>query len=124
MLKRLLSVIIPKDPAVRRGEIYREILREEAKIGGKLFGPIPEGNRREFFCLDERTWVWHEEWTDGSGMRHTQTTRYDVTPHAIMKAQDGQSYQPVTKAEALHLYRTVDAYNQAVDTHFMPLLAT
>ena len=51
----------------RRAELYRNLIRHEAKIGGILFGLVPEGGRREFFCLDARTWVWHEEWIDENG---------------------------------------------------------
>jgi hypothetical protein len=123
MLKKILGLILPADPSVRRAELRRSILREEAKIGGRLFGPIPEGSRREFFCLDRHTWVWHEEWTDVNSIRHARTTRYDVRPHGIFKAQDGQPYQPITREEAARLYHAVDAYNQATDAHFAPLLA-
>lgn len=124
MLKKLLNVILPKDPAREHAELYRQILREEAKIGGTLFGPVPKGSRREFFCLDEHTWVWHEEWTDANSIRHVLTTRYDVRPHGIFKAQDGQPYQPVTKEEAMRLYHTVDKYNYVIDAQFAPLLTT
>lgn len=124
MLKKILSAILPKDAMTERAETYRALLREEAKIGGTLFGPIPEGNRREFFCLDERTWVWHEEWTDANNIRHARTTRYDVRPNGILKAQDGQPYQPVTKEEALRLYQAADSYTETVDAHFAPMLAS
>ncbi len=42
----------------RRIKLERDLLRHEAKIGGELFGPLPQGGRREFFCLDEYTWIW------------------------------------------------------------------
>ncbi len=123
MLKKLLQVILPKDPATRRADIYRDILREEAKIGGSLFGPVPKDARREFFCLDEHTWVWHEEWTDANSIRQARTTRYDIRPHGVFKAQDGQPYQPLTYEEAYRLHGAVDAYAAAVNNHFAPMLA-
>lgn len=123
MLKNFLSFILPKNAEHQRAEVHRSILREAAKIGGQVFGPIPAGVRREFFCLDVHTWVWHEEWSDGSGIHHVRTTRYDVRPQGVYKAQDGQPYQPVTKEEALRLYGAVDAYTQAVDAYFLPRLA-
>lgn len=122
MLKKILQVIVPKDPTARRAEIYREILREEARVGGQIFGPIPEGSRREFFCLDQHTWVWHEEWLDANGVRQARTTRYDVRPHGLFKAQDGLPYQPVQREEAYRLHSAVDAYVKAVDDHFTPML--
>jgi hypothetical protein len=98
----------------RRAHRYRELIRREAKLGGEIFGPIAKGNRREFFCLDEHTWVWHEEWNDQSG-HHAVTTRYDVRPNGLFKAQDGQSYQRVSLEEARRLYRAIRLYGQMVD---------
>jgi len=97
----------------RKAELYRNLIRHEARIGGQVFGPIPKGSRREFFCLDEHTWVWHEEWTDANGHRHVQTTRYDVRPNGILKAQ-GNHYQPVVGREALRLYEAVKQYSDRV----------
>lgn len=98
----------------RRAHRYREMIRREAKMGGSLFGEVAKGNRREFFCLDERTWVWHEEWTDAHG-RHTITTRYDVRPNGIFKAQDGQTYQRVSSEEVRRLYQAIRLYGQMVN---------
>lgn len=98
----------------RRANRYREMIRREAKLGGELFGPVAKGNRREFFCLDEHTWVWHEEWNDQTG-HHAVTTRYDVRPNGLFKAQDGQAYQRVSLEEARRLYRAIRLYGQMVD---------
>lgn len=100
----------------RRSEAHRAILHYEARLGGELFGPVAKGNRREFFCLDERTWVWHEEWTDTSGHRHVMTTRYDVRPNGVVKSQGNQSYQALTKEEAQNLYHAIYLYEQRVGT--------
>jgi hypothetical protein len=94
----------------RKADLYRNLIRREARIGGELFGPVRPGGRREFFCLDEHTWVWHEEWVDSAGERHIKTTRYDVRPNGILKAQDGQHYQQVSREEARHLRQAVDTY--------------
>jgi hypothetical protein len=122
MLRKLLSVLLPRDEAEARARAYREAIREEAKIGGSLFGPVPEGSRREFFCLDEHTWVWHEEWTDANGLRQTRTTRYDVRPQGILKAQDGQPYQRLSSQEASHLLQAAARYNQLIDVQLAPYL--
>lgn len=112
-----------QDPLEVRTNAYREAIREEAKVGGRVFGVIPDGVRREFFCLDERTWVWHEEWIDPDGKTHIRTTRYDVRPHGIFKAQNGQPYQPVTKEEANNLLAAANRYNELIDTELAPILA-
>ena len=124
MFKKFFSAVLPTDPQVRAAQIHRNVLRDCAKMGGAVFGPVPEGVRREFFCLDENTWVWHEEWSDGNGMPHTRTTRYDVRPHGIFKAQDGQPYQPISYEEAERLTIAAYRYNQKVHEKFDPLLAT
>ncbi len=106
----LLPRISPRSRELRRADVYRELMREEAKMGGKLFGPIPEGRRREFFCLDEHTWVWHEEWTDDAGKHQAVTTRYDIRPQGILKSQGTMSYQRVQGAELTNLYRAARMY--------------
>ncbi|MEO8104989.1 MAG: hypothetical protein ABI602_01495 [Candidatus Saccharibacteria bacterium] len=100
--------------AERHAQAYRELIRKEAKIGGQLFGPVPAGHRREFFCLDQYTWIWHEEWTDDRRQHRVVTTRYDVRPNAVLKAQDNQPYQPVPLAEAINLYQAVELYEKRV----------
>lgn len=119
---KLFSWIVPKNADMLRVEAYREAIREEAKVGGRVFGPVPDGVRREFFCLDERTWVWHEEWKDEQGKERIRTTRYDIRPQGIFKAQNGHAYQPVTRQEARNLVAAVKRYNELVDAELAPLL--
>jgi hypothetical protein len=99
----------------RDAELYRALLRREAKIGGEIFGATDAGQRREFFCLDERTWIWHEEWIDDTGRQQIRTTRYDVRSDGILKAQDGQGYQRVTRAEAERLLQAARLYYKRVN---------
>ncbi|HET9174662.1 MAG TPA: hypothetical protein VFN56_05310 [Candidatus Saccharimonadales bacterium] len=98
----------------KRADHYRQLIREEAKIGSQLFGPVPAGHRREFFCLDEHTWIWHEEWRDEQDQFQALTTRYDVRPNGILKAQGSQPYQPLSAEEAANLYEAVQLYEARV----------
>lgn len=98
--------------AERKAELYRNLIRHEARIGGTLFGEVPKNHRREFFCLDEKTWVWHEEWVE-NGQHKAQTTRYDVRPSGILKAQ-GDTYQAITDDEAQRLYAVARSYRDKV----------
>ena len=116
ILKRLLTSTKAQRHADREAELYRSLIRREARIGGELFGAVSAGGRREFFCLDEHTWVWHEEWLDGSGQRRIRTTRYDIRPSGILKAQDGRGYQPVSQQEAERLLSAMRAYEQRVQS--------
>ena len=94
--------------------IYRNLMRQEAQIGGALFGPVKRSGKREFFCLDESTWIWHEEWTDEQGQKHILNTRYDMRPTGILKAQNGQGYQMVTPDEAKNLLKAIEVYTKRV----------
>jgi hypothetical protein len=123
MLRKLLSVIMPTDPQTRRAQIRRNIIRDAARMGGTLFGPVPEGVRREFFSLDEHTLIWHEEWTDANNIRHTRTTRYDIRPHGVFKAQDGLPYQPLSDEETYRLYMAAHQYAQNLHARFDPMIA-
>jgi hypothetical protein len=92
----------------------RDLIRLESKIGSQLFGPIPKGHRREFFCLDEHTWIWYEEWNDAKGKRQSITTRYEVHPNNILKVQDNQPYQIVEGTELQNLAMATRLYREQV----------
>jgi len=111
MIKRLLSLINGQGEEQKQIDYYRALMRREAELGGEVFGPIPADRRREFFCLDKNTWIWHEEWTDGqTGQRQSRTTRYDVRPTGILKAQSNGSYHAVGKEEATNLMAAAQIY--------------
>lgn len=92
--------------------IHKDI-KAEAKLGGKLFGPVPAGTVREFFCLDDKTWVWHEEWLDG-GVRKMQTVHYNVGPEIILKRVNGGDQQSLSPQEVDNLLRAAELYRQYV----------
>ena len=103
----------PSGAANRRRPRFtrRDLIRMESQIGGRLFGPVPKGHRREFFCLDRHTWVWYEEWFDEATRRKVSTTtRYEVHDNGVLKVQEGQPYKFVEGQEltnliwAMHLY--------------------
>lgn len=106
----------------KQAEYRKYLLRQLSKMGGELFGPIPAGHRREFFCLDRHTWVWHEEWKDSQGEKHILTTRYDVRPSGVLKSQGTNHYQSVDKAEFDNLRRAVHLYQERMN-QVLPQLA-
>jgi hypothetical protein len=109
----VLPKFSPRTPEEQYAAIERKLIRREAKIGGKLFGPLPKGHDRQFFCLDEHTWVWHENWTDKNGQRHTLTTRYEIRPEGILKVQNGR-YQQLTRNEVKNLLKAAELYQDRV----------
>ena len=115
MLTRLFKDLTRQRIAQKDAELYRKLLRHEAQIGGTLFGPIAPGGRREFFCLDPNTWVWHEEWIDQFGQHQVKTTRYDVRPNTILKVQDGQ-YFALGREEMDHLVHAINTYVDRVES--------
>jgi len=110
MLRKFMDSVASQKVTRDQENVYRNLIRTEAKIGGDIFGPVPVGNRREFFCLDQHTWIWHEEWKDEHGIRQTMTTRYDVRPDVILKSQGGKGYSALSKKEALNLISAAKEY--------------
>jgi hypothetical protein len=114
VLKKLIGRTSVQKLQDRKRSMYHNLIHYEAKIGGQLFGTIPKGARREFFCLDEHTWVWYEEGVTTTGKPFSSTTRYDVRPNGVLKSKDGQAYQQVNPREAEHLRQAANLYYQRV----------
>lgn len=92
----------------------RELLSLESQIGASLFGPIPKGHRREFFCLDKDTWIWHEEWKDEKGVPKATTTRYELHDNGILKVQEGAKYKYIEGEELQNLRVAIRMYYEQV----------
>jgi hypothetical protein len=95
----------------------RELLQLESEIGAKLFGDAPKDGRREFFCLDEKTWIWHEEWLEEGGKRQQRTIRYEVHEKGILKVQEGARYSFVEGEELQNLMTAATMYYEQVARH-------
>jgi hypothetical protein len=111
--KHIAKLVTGTEP-VRKRLTHRDLIRMESKIGATLFGPIAKGHRREFFCLDEHTWIWYEEWLDENGKRQSVTTRYEIHPTGILKVQDGHPYQVVSGTELHNFALATRMYREQV----------
>jgi hypothetical protein len=120
----VLPRIAPRSEDERRAKLQYAILKEGADIGGQLFGPVPKGRRRQFFCLDRHTWIWHEEWQGDKGRRQAVTTRYEIRPNGIIKIQDGQVYQRLSVDETRHLIQSARLYRDRLKAHYQKSLKT
>lgn len=92
----------------------RQLIQRESELGGQLFGPVPEGHRRQFFNLDVNTWIWYEEWTDEKGEKQSTTTRYEVHSNGVLKVQDGAPYHFIEGQELINLTRAIQTYYERV----------
>lgn len=108
------SLKMPKDIRPFKKLTERELIQLESQIGRELFGPIPAGHRREFFNLDEATWIWYEEFHDEAGLKHTITTRYEIKDSQVLKAQDGKEYEFIEGDELHNLTLAIQAYYERV----------
>lgn len=105
---------MPKDRQFKK-RTERELLQMESKIGAQLFGPLTPGRRREFFCLDEKTWIWHEEGIDaGAGVSEPVTIRYEIQEKGILKVLPGARYAYIEGAELDNLVAATQVYYERV----------
>ena len=102
-----------KNPEKLLRETETNLLRKEAKIGGTLFGDVMRGSKREFFCLDESTWVWFEQWTDNGEIK-SKTTKYMVTDKGVVKSVNNAPYESITEKELRHLEKAAKLYAKKV----------
>lgn len=105
---------LPKNSGTKKLRSERELIQLESKIGSEIFGPVPKGRRREFFCLDENTYIWYESYKDEAGKEIESTTRYEIQGDKILKAQSGARYSYIEGDELENLARAVDIYHDRV----------
>lgn len=125
ILKKVLQLVVgepntlplltmPKNRPLKR-MTERELLQLESEIGATLFGDVPAGNRREFFCLDEKTWIWHEQGKNPkTGKVEGQTIRYEVHDKGILKVQEGARYSFIEGEELRNLVAATTMYYERV----------
>ena len=118
----LLPKIFPLTEEQRALQLERSLVGMEAKIGGQLFGKIPDGHRRQFFCFDRHTWVWHEEWLDKAGRKQVMTTKYLVRPNGILKSQNDQAPQLLSDNEARNFHKSTQLYRNRLDAEYNRLI--
>ncbi len=105
---------MPKTSGASKKITERELIQRESNVGRELFGPVPAGHRREFFCLDEKTCVWYEEYKDQKGKPVTHTTRYEIQGDRVLKAQDGAKYSYLEGPELKNLLTAINLYYERV----------
>ena len=105
---------MPKDRPLKKFT-ERELIQLESEIGSKLFGEIPEGRRREFFCLDAKTWIWYEAGKNlQTGKFEEHTVRYEVHENGVLKVLEGARYTFIEGPELDNLIAAATMYYEQV----------
>ncbi len=81
-----------------------DLINVESKLGASLFGPIPEGHRREFFRFQHNIWIFHESWEE-DGKSSESTITYEVRENGVYKLPLGGQYIKI-KGDELENFRT------------------
>ncbi|MBR3323531.1 hypothetical protein IKG16_01440 [Candidatus Saccharibacteria bacterium] len=93
-----------------------DLINAESSLGLTLFGPIPQGHRREFFQHKKNVWLWHESWYDENGTPKELTVRYEVRTSGVFKKPLGGKYIQLKGAELENFRQAVHAYSKLVKT--------
>lgn len=109
----ITAVSVPAMIAKKQPYTERQLIEMESKIGAKLFGPVPAGHRREFFCLDDTSWIWYEEWRQDGKLQKT-TVRYEIQTAGVLKVQEGARYSYLEGAELKNFINAVKTYHDTV----------
>jgi len=105
---------VPKNRKPLKQMSERKLIQLESAIGRELFGSVPKGHQREFFCLDEKTCIWFESYKDKDGKMVESTTRYEIQGDRILKIQGGARYSYLDGAELTNLLLAIDLYYERV----------
>lgn len=87
-----------------------DLINAESRLGSLLFGPIPNGHRREFFHDRKNIWIWHEDWVDAGLQEHEMTVRYEVRPAGVYKKVAAGKYFRLEGDELENFRKATHAY--------------
>lgn len=93
-----------------------ELINAESELGRTVFGPIPEGHRREFFESRKNVWLWYESWVNPQGVMQEMTVRYEVRPTGVYKKALGGRYSKLEGDELNNFRKATRAYLNLVKT--------
>lgn len=91
-----------------------QLINAESRLGSQIFGPIPEGHRREFFHDKQNIWIWHEAWTDENAHARQLTVRYEVRKTGVYKKVAAGAYFKLQGAELDNFRKAANTYLRVV----------
>ncbi len=96
-------------------ETQQQLLQKEGALGGKIFGELRPDQSRTFFCLNETTWIWSDNWFDRNERRATnQTVHYQVQKLGVTKITQGISSAFIEGDEFKNFFNAVTIYHRLV----------
>ena len=114
-LKKFLNMM-KKQPKYSNRLSRDELINAESALGRTIFGPIPAGHQREFFAPKKNVWIWHEGWTNASGMPSEITIRYEVHPSGVYKKVNSGEYEKIGGSELDNFRKAARSYLELVKT--------
>lgn len=90
-----------------------DLINAESRLGATLFGPVPEGHRREFFRFKHNVWIYHENWVE-NGKRNESTITYEVRENGVYKLPLGGQYIKLKGAELENFKKATKEYLKLV----------
>lgn len=98
-----------------KGTTLRELINMESRLGAQIFGVIPAYDRREFYCFDDRMWIWHEERMNSETGKHDVTTvSYNITDRGILKTYGESESRYIESSELEHFTYATEEYASLV----------
>jgi hypothetical protein len=95
----------------------KQLIEIESEIGGQVFGPSRPDEERRFYCLDERTWVYQNNYVDLiDGNKKQMVIRYELHPNGVLKVINSKSHSMVQDDEAERLIEAIKLYYKLVMT--------
>lgn len=91
-----------------------QLINAESRLGSQIFGPIPEGHRREFFHDKQNIWIWHEAWTDENAHPRQFTIRYEVRKTGVYKKVAAGAYFKLQGSELDNFRKAANTYLRVV----------
>ncbi len=90
-----------------------DLINAESALGATLFGPVPNGHRREFFRFQHNIWIYHESWTE-NGKHLESTITYEVRENGVYKLPLGGQYIKIKGTELENFRKAVKEYAKLI----------
>lgn len=117
LLQKVMQLVMGQ-PAVKespRGSTLRELITMESQLGAQIFGVIPAYDRREFYCFDDRMWIWHEERMNAqTGQHDIMTVSYNIGDIGILKTYGQNESHYLQNDELEHFTSATEEYASLV----------